>query len=508
MNRVLRRSIDAMRSLVRWYLTPTGALVVIASIAAIIVSVVAETPLPVLLLAAFILLIVFPWKLVRGQASLNTVKKQLLDRANAAESSARDEAQKLRNFVQNERRNYLGSLESARGEWADVLSSERLMRNAEEDRMTAQYEDALAQIAKLETEIDSLRASMGDIASIGDQVTTARAEAAAGVEEALRTHEGRVEAALRQTEGQIINRVDGRLQSERAARLLETARLRASTGSPERMLVILTPQRTGSTLLMDALRSYPGVGMWPTARYFNLLGATGRRYPGDLSPDAGTGEVLEVQPGVGGIVPGAHGSWDAERSLGSPKIALEKIHPMTVDFDPDEMLSRMDHLARDGIQVDVVYQLRDPVDSIRSFLAYQQRAERWHPDMSGEDVIAQYAASYEMMERLIVRQPGPVVAYPQFKETPSHLAAVYEAVFGANRDEAVELAAEVLAVPNPETRKSTQKGPFVDSDRSGIPARTQILLGWPQRDESAKNRIDELMAVYQRLAERALDRAE
>ena len=248
--------------------------------------------------------------------------------------------------------------------------------------------------------------------------------------------------------------------------------------------------------------------MWPTARYFTLLGAAGRRYPGDLSPDAGTGEVAEVQPGVGGIVPAPPASWDAERSLGSPKIALEKIHPMVVDFDPDQMIQRLRHLAAEGIAVDVVYQLRDPIESIRSFLAYQQRAERWHPDMDGADVVAQYYASYSMMAQLIERVPGPVVAYPAFKESPRALAAVYETVFSADHDKAVALAADVLAATSAESRQATQKGPFVSADRSGVPARTQILLGWPDRGEASRRRIDELMDVYQSLVERSVGRDE
>ncbi len=508
MKTVLRRAVAALKSLTRWYLTPTGVLVVVSAIVAIVVSAVTESPVPIFVAAIFLLLIVFPWKMTRSQTSLNRLKQQMNDRAAASEDTARDQSDRLRTLVQNERRNYLSSLETARSEWADVMSAERLMRDAEEQRMIGQYDDALAQIKKLEAELDGLRGSMRDVEENMRDVEEKLPGVEAAVADAAAKATDGIKGELKKNEQKIINRVDGRLRTERSARLLETARLRVGDSTPERMLIILTPQRTGSTLLMDAFRSYPGVGMWPTARYFTMLGAGGRRYPGDLSPDAGTGEVSEVQPGVGGIVPVPPASWDAERSLGSPKIALEKIHPMTVDFDPEQMIERLGYLADEGITVDVVYQLRDPVESIRSFLAYQQRAERWHPDMEPADVIAQYHASYSMMAQLSRRVPGPVVAYPDFRESPMALGAVYEAVFAADHDMAVALAAEVLAATSAASRQAIQKGPFVDADRSGVPDRTQILLGWPDRDSESKHRVEELMAAYQRLAGLAVGRDE
>ena len=112
--------------------------------------------------------------------------------------------------------------------------------------MTSEYEDAIAQIKKLEAELDGLRSTISEVQNLMPDVSAAAALASENVQ-----------AELRKNEQSIISRVDGRMRTERSARLLETARLRAGSAVPDRMLVILTPQRTGSTLLMDAFPLIP-----------------------------------------------------------------------------------------------------------------------------------------------------------------------------------------------------------------------------------------------------------
>ena len=87
MKTVLRRTVAALKLLTNWYLTPTGGLVMIATIAAIVVATAKESPVPMFVAAIFLLLIVFPWKITRSQASLNLLKEQLTDRTAAAEGT-------------------------------------------------------------------------------------------------------------------------------------------------------------------------------------------------------------------------------------------------------------------------------------------------------------------------------------------------------------------------------------------------------------------------------------
>jgi hypothetical protein len=483
---VMKRGLSALSWVLGWYRSPTGVVLLAAGIAGVALSASFDSWWPLASLAGAVVGVVVPYKLARSHAAIRAAELGVAERLRIADGKLAAELGRLRNLLQNERKSNLGAVETARAEWASLISSERRLQAAAVERFEGGLRHNQEELAGMEADLALLQTAVSDL-------STRLADQQGNLESA-------VARALVDAERKLVERVEGRLRSERSARLFETAQLRVGSSRPSRLVVIMTPQRTGSTLLTDLLRAHPDGGFWPTAELFTALGAGGRRYPADLSPDAGRGDVIEVQHGVGGLVPSVG---IERRDLAVPAVAIEKIHPMTVDFDSDALTGRIDRLETEGIEVTLVYQVRDPVESIRSFLAYQQRAEGWHADFASESVVGLYRSSYEMMGSLFSKRPGPVIEYATMRESTQALVELYLAVFGG-RDDLLDLAAAALAGNTVESRKSTQKGPFVDADRRGVPSRADILLGWPTGAEAERSSMERLMVLYQELTARAL----
>ena len=70
-----------------------------------------------------------------------------------------------------------------------------------------------------------------------------------------------------------------RLDREQRQRRLAGARRDAARRPVEGVLLLICPQRVGSTWLFDLLRHHPAVEIFPSADVARRLGVSGRRYP-------------------------------------------------------------------------------------------------------------------------------------------------------------------------------------------------------------------------------------
>lgn len=198
---------------------------------------------------------------------------------------------------------------------------------------------------------------------------------------------------------------------------------------PERVLILLTNPRSGSTWLFDALRCHPAIEMHPFAVIFERLHLSGRRYPRDLSDGPYAALRIEAVPHQWTSVP-CFSIAGAERYV-SPEVlaqpyAIEKAHPHFFDHYVRGFVHDLKQLGHKAT-VKVIYQMRDPRSSIISFLRYKERNLDWNAHISPDEVFEHMARIFESMADAAAAYAGLVIDYSdltgRFHET---LASVFD----------------------------------------------------------------------------------
>lgn len=187
-------------------------------------------------------------------------------------------------------------------------------------------------------------------------------------------------------------------------------------GAPAaRLVLIVSPQRSGSTWLYDALRCHPAIE--PQARYavFAALVGIGRRYPSDLSVDDDALRI-EVAPGEWAGLPRLvvkDGKPDG--TAGSlPAVSIEKIHPHFFYCATDRFLRRLARLEATS-RVLLVYLVRDPEAALASFLRYQARDPHWYPQVRPGSAGAFLRRDLTSLLALARVRPGVIVDYDELR---------------------------------------------------------------------------------------------
>jgi len=257
--------------------------------------------------------------------------------------------------------------------------------------------------------------------------------------------------------------------------MLITMNIRKKTDDPENIILILANPRSGSTWLLDLLRCHPAVKMIESGTIYRNLGLEGRRYPLDLSKDIQSGLRLEVRPDRGkwDTIPEfflqkeyqlAYGSW-------SPSYAIEKIHPHFFHFDIPIFLDRINQYER-TTQISMVYLVRDPLNSIRSFFAYQERNPSWNKNREGSEVMIHMQKIYQTIAELTDLYPGLIVDYQQLSDDfiPAMsriISWLWPDRIDCNSIEIEELVDALGRSTAREKRKNKNKGKLFLGDRDG-----------------------------------------
>ncbi|TVQ31345.1 MAG: hypothetical protein EA376_09545 [Phycisphaeraceae bacterium] len=199
-----------------------------------------------------------------------------------------------------------------------------------------------------------------------------------------------------------------------------------------RWVLIMAPPRTGSTWLFDAIRCHPLVRVRREATLFRSLGLEKfNRYPRDLAGVAPEGMEIELRCGVMATIPDFHADDTLETPApptGAAARWIEKAHPGMFDCDAgriDEALARFERER--GEPVDLVYRVRDPIETIASILGYKRRSETWYNFLPERRICALVESSLACTMELRERRPGAVVDYAEHKENgAAALARVFE----------------------------------------------------------------------------------
>lgn len=264
------------------------------------------------------------------------------------------------------------------------------------------------------------------------------------------------------------------LKSERSQRIAAFAR-RDSTGVlPRRCLMIIAVPRSGSTWLMDALRTHPAVYFEPSAIVFQRLELRGNRYPKGLS-DGPDGTIdLEVGLGRGAMVP-EFSSPETRALLPRPDVsqpyAIEKIHPEFFDYDVDAFLARVDRLAQeDQMALDFVYLVRDPQAAFTSFLSYQKRDPTWYPTLT-ETALAHFMDNtYASLHEMATHREGLVVDYAELmNDMRTSVVGVYKRLWPGSDGRVLSAIATAAADSTARGRRvGAHKSPFLGEEPGPI----------------------------------------
>ncbi len=247
---------------------------------------------------------------------------------------------------------------------------------------------------------------------------------------------------------------------------LRFARARASAAHFESVLLLVAPERSGSTWMLDLLRAHPGALLYPTSRLYGDLQVRGRRYPAHLSDNPSADLDIEVESGIGAALPSMHLFLpnDLAAEAARSTLAIEKIHPSAIRMDAGRFLESIKSFQdREGKRVEVCYLTRDPLESLRSFNAYRKRAPSWRRDTPETTELELYLRSFETMAELAANAQGPMVRYESLKADPiSTLTEAYGAIWPAvSADANRTIAARAIALTNRERRREQQTGPFL-----------------------------------------------
>ncbi len=238
------------------------------------------------------------------------------------------------------------------------------------------------------------------------------------------------------------------------ALVLREARRTSRVTSTRRLLLLMTLHRSASTTLFDILRGHPEVHFEPTATFWRDVGLRGRRYPLDLSNGPTADLAVEVESGVGALIPSAH-TLD-----GNSSIAIEKAHPQFFDFDADSFADHLERVRRDvSYEIDVIYGVRKPLDAMWSMIEYQQRNPRWYQFLKPEDVPQFIERSIVQIENLHKRVPGQILDYNDVTGSSAALRRAFRGLGDSPvTDDLFEDALDAFTASN---RSKLQSGRFV-----------------------------------------------
>lgn len=272
------------------------------------------------------------------------------------------------------------------------------------------------------------------------------------------------------------------LKQERSERMLADAAM--SSGAERDVVVLVTAQRTGSTVLFDRLRLHPSVEVEGVADTWRALGQSGRRYPLAFSDVDSSGQAIEVENGSGAMIPG-------RPLLGSPLWFVEKTHPEFFDFDVARLLDGVHNLEAAGRRVEVVLGIRDPVETMWSMAAYQQRDPGWYAWLDAAGIPDVVARSFETLAGVATSLSCRIMDY---SGPPSQRAMLHELAVGLFGDSA-EAADSWIDAVEAETvagNRARREG----SGFIGAPTTTRDPLGPDGIWSSADVAIERATAAY------------
>lgn len=190
-----------------------------------------------------------------------------------------------------------------------------------------------------------------------------------------------------------------RIEEERSMRALTIAHS-VSCERPAKVLLLLTIHRSGSTRLLDMVRTHPAVRFHPTYEVWEQLGLDGRRYPVAFSNTKDGRLAVEVEAGVGADVPEVRRFGDQRAVDLDETWLVEKAHPQFFEYEVEPFLERVERAREDGLETKMVLGVRRPLEAMWSMVEFKRRQPSWYAWMSVEEIPLWIARSLEAVEQV------------------------------------------------------------------------------------------------------------
>lgn len=232
---------------------------------------------------------------------------------------------------------------------------------------------------------------------------------------------------------------------------------------PPRVVILMTNPRSGSTWLFDMLRCHPAIVMRPTVDSFRFLGMDGRRYPQDLAAAANDTQRIEVRPREWDNLPNFQLPPEIFSEVADlPVWEIEKGHPQFFHFDVKGFVRRINALKILGCEVKIIYQVRDPLESMTSFLRYKKRNPEWFGHLPVNRVPTYHQRIFEGLYACAEAYPGLIVSYQELYNNPKNvLTDIYDYLWGESLITIPDVSDEVIALTKRLDGEAQPSTPFL-----------------------------------------------
>lgn len=166
-------------------------------------------------------------------------------------------------------------------------------------------------------------------------------------------------------------KLDRAVKSVRGDFAISLAQTTAQQLNSSGLLLLLGPQRSGTTWFYDVMRSLHGSQHVPLRDVYSAFQIAGGRYPRDLASNTQRGIAIENSEGESGYLTYARSSL-----LKPHAVAVEKLHPSALDLSESKMQRCLKLLEEEFGVVRIALAVREPS---ASFLSYQRRSN-WHAE--------------------------------------------------------------------------------------------------------------------------------
>jgi glycosyltransferase involved in cell wall biosynthesis len=213
--------------------------------------------------------------------------------------------------------------------------------------------------------------------------------------------------------------LNDKILRERQSRLYYQAENESSGNMPKNILIILSVQRSGSTWLMDSIRTHPSVYFEPMPVIHESLKLNGGRYPTGLANTSESHFPIIQNKGRNNAVLVPEFQMKEVEGLNlstavlNKKYAIEKIHSESFNFECDLFVDSIKkYEEKYNAEITFIYQIRDPIEVIRSFLGYQKRDNNWYSRFSiTSEVVDHIKRSFESLLIMAKLKNGYMVDY-------------------------------------------------------------------------------------------------
>lgn len=436
--------------LVRWYSTPVGVGFGILIVAGLVLLPLGY-PIPAAICGAFALGVVVPYKLSRERQYGNRHETQL-----------RQLHQVVRAVQTAPSRDELRGMAIEEVERVDALTNARI------DTIEHHLDKRFSQLAReLRKQADQTLAEVRDMRHLHVESMT-RVEralnAADSLAESLANSDQQVDS-IRESHRALARELRNAVRGERNDRIVSVARAIGRTEASGQLLLILTPPRTGSTWLLDALRAHPDIHFESTPRALSVLHLSNmNRYPSGLSDQENAELDVEVSPGRGARIPDY--SVEGFETYGDRQYSVEKIHPLFYEFDTSYFVEQITKAERQGLPVQLLVRLRDPEFTMRSILRYKMRDSGWYRFVSLEEVPKHVERSLRSILEVVKVHGGLLSRYEDHVKDPiQEISSLYGALWpDVPADRHKEIAGAVVSSVTRSRRTGT--GAFLPAETS------------------------------------------